>query len=453
VCDVDILSKRESVEPTKENTMIVIIGAGLAGLSTASFLGRIPHKVFEREAMVGGLCRSHQVDGFTFDQAGHVLHCKSVGIRRFVEKLLGDGLVSHSRHSAIYSKNVLTPYPFQANLHGLPREVVRDCLFGYVAALVKGNSSLDAHFSSFKAWILGNFGEGIAEHFMVPFNEKLWKVPLEELTTEWTALVPRPELEDVINGAFGLANRDFGYNTKFFYPRSGGIQTLPFALLQRIGKVECHKEVVEVSTKSRRVQFADGSTENYEALVSTMPLPELLWRCTDLPKSLREGSKDLRWTSVYTVNLAVARKNISTQHWIYFPEKIFPFYRVGFPMNLSLSMGKKGTSSIAAEISHRPDVQISHGKLIKQTCSGLVRAGICRPDDTFIISEVQDIPYAYVIFDRARGVIVPKLLAELERRGIYSVGRYGRWEHTSMENAIQQGKDLATRLRRTMMAF
>ncbi|HHZ83761.1 MAG TPA: protoporphyrinogen oxidase [Nitrospirales bacterium] len=428
--------------------MIVIIGAGLAGLSTASFLGRVPHKVFEREATVGGLCRSHQVDGFTFDQTGHVLHCKSAEIRRFVEKLLGNTLVSHSRHSAIYSKNVLTPYPFQVHLHGLPQEVIRDCLLGYVSTLVNRESSTHTRSPSFKAWILDNFGEGIAKHFMVPFNEKLWNVPLEELTTEWTGLVPRPALQDVINGALGIGDREFGYNTRFFYPRSGGIQALPSALLQRIRSVECQKEVIEINTKSRRVHFADGSMEHYEALVSTMPLPELLRRCTDLPKTLRERGEKLRWTSVYAVNLAVMRKNISSQHWIYFPEKTFPFYRIGFPMNLSPAMGKVGASSIAAEIARRPGEDIPRSRLIKQTRAGLIRAGVCRPDDTFVVSEVRDIPYAYVIFDRERGKIVPKMLGELERRGIYSIGRYGRWEHTSMENAIQQGKDTATRLRR-----
>ena len=429
--------------------MIVIIGAGLAGLSTASFLGRVPHKVFEREATVGGLCRSHQVDGFTFDQTGHVLHCKSAGIRRFIERLLGDTLVSHSRHSAIYSKNVLTPYPFQVHLHGLPRDVIRDCLMGYVSTLVNREQSSAARSLSFKAWILNNFGEGIAKHFMVPFNEKLWNVPLEELTTEWTGLVPRPAFQDVINGAFGFGDQEYGYNTRFLYPRSGGIQALPLALLKRVGTVECHKEVLEINTKSRRVCFSDGSTEHYQNLVSTMPLPVLLQRCVDLPKTLREGGKKLRWTSVYAVNLAVMRKKISSQHWIYFPEKTFPFYRIGFPMNLSPAMGKAGMSSIAAEISHRPGEHIPPSRLIKHTRAGLIRAGICRPGDTFVVSEVRDIPYAYVIFDRERGRIVPKMLDELERRGIYSIGRYGRWEHTSMENAIQQGKDTATRLRRS----
>ena len=47
--------------------MIVIIGGGLAGLSTAYHLGDAPHMVLEAEAEPGGLCRSREVDGFVFD--------------------------------------------------------------------------------------------------------------------------------------------------------------------------------------------------------------------------------------------------------------------------------------------------------------------------------------------------------------------------------------------------
>ncbi len=428
--------------------MVVIIGAGLAGLSAASFLGKIPYRLLEREATVGGLCRSHEVNGFTFDETGHVLHCKTAAMRRLVEGLLGDDLLPHARQSAVFSKNTLTPYPFQVHLHGLPQETVRDCLEGYVSALVSSRKLPPS--GSFKGWILANFGAGIAHHFMVPFNEKLWNVPLEELTTEWTSLVPRPPLRDVINGALGINDKEFGYNTQFSYPRVGGIQSLPLAFLQRVGPVEHHKEVLEVDTKQRRVRCSDGSTFEYESLVSTMPLPVLVQRCIDLPKRIREASLKLRWTSVYAVNLAINRANISSKHWIYFPEDVFPFYRAGFPMNLSPKMGKRGASSIAAEVSHRPEASVPPAQLIKRTRAGLVRAGIFQPDDALVASEVRDIPYAYVIFDRIRARIVPMILEELERRGIHSIGRYGRWEHTSMETAMQQGKETAKALRRAV---
>ena len=57
---------------------IIILGAGLAGLSTAWHLQRrgLDCQVYEKEPEVGGLCRSKNIGGFTFDFDGHLLHFK-----------------------------------------------------------------------------------------------------------------------------------------------------------------------------------------------------------------------------------------------------------------------------------------------------------------------------------------------------------------------------------------
>ncbi|HJU06190.1 MAG TPA: hypothetical protein VJ692_13660, partial [Nitrospiraceae bacterium] len=145
------------------------------------------------------------------------------------------------------------------------------------------------------------------------------------------------------------------------------------------------------------------------------------------------------------INLGVGRERISDKHWIYFPEPAYPFYRAGFPMNFSPSLGRPGCSSVYVEVSHQPNQAIPPATLLRQVRSGMERAGIFRSDDEIVAADIRDIRYAYVLFDRHRARVLPGLLAELERRGIYSIGRYGRWEHTSMEDAISQGKELAKR--------
>src|SRR5262245_11930257 len=105
--------------------MIVIVGAGLAGLSTAYHLSGTPYRLYEREEQVGGLCRSYQKDGFTFDYTGHLLHFRQPEIKALVERLLAGKLQKHSRKSFIYSHKTYTEYPFQVNTYGLPAEVVR----------------------------------------------------------------------------------------------------------------------------------------------------------------------------------------------------------------------------------------------------------------------------------------------------------------------------------------
>ncbi len=428
--------------------MILIIGAGLAGLSTAYHLHDRPYRVVEKEKEAGGLCRSYRMDGFTFDWTGHLLHFRQPAIRELVERLLAGQLEQHSRRSYIYSHKTYTEYPYQVNTHGLPPDVVRECLMGFIATLTAPPSTLKPEERSFKQWILESLGEGFAKHFMVPFNEKLWQVPLEELTSDWVSwLVPKPELKDVINGALGIKDKAFGYNPSFLYPRQGGIGALPSAFLAGVKDIVYGSELMEVDTTRRRAVFRDGRTEPYETLVSTMPVPELVRRCADLPNAIREAAAGLRCASVYNINLGVARERVSDKHWIYFPEREYPFYRAGFPMNFSPALGRPGCSSLYVEVSHQPDAVTPPADLIKQVRAGLERAGIFRPDDEIVVADVKDIRYAYVLFDKHRARVLPAVLAELESRGIHSIGRYGRWEHTSMEDAIAQGKQLAEKLR------
>lgn len=429
--------------------MIAIVGAGLAGLSTAYHLDGLPYLVLEKEKEAGGLCRSYHLNGFTFDMTGHLLHFRQPEIRTLVEGLLAGRLETHRRRSFIYSHRVYTEYPFQVNTYGLPPEVVRDCLLGFIATLTaRPEAATSPEGRSFKAWILESLGEGIAEHFMVPFNEKLWQVPLDELTSDWVSwLVPKPELKDVINGALGIKDKAFGYNPSFLYPNQGGIGVLPQAFLPGLREILYGSELVEVDTGRRRATFGDGGVVDYETLVSTIPVPELVRRCTDLPQDIREAAAGLRCVSVYNVNLGVARERLSDKHWIYFPEPEYPFYRAGFPMNFSPALGRPGCSSLYVEVSHQPTEQVPPALLLRRIREGLERAGIFRPDDEVLVADVRDIRYAYVLFDRHRARALAAILGELERRGIHSIGRYGRWEHSSMEDAIAQGKCLAERLK------
>jgi len=225
---------------------------------------------------------------------------------------------------------------------------------------------------------------------------------------------------------------------------------MPEAFLPSVENLAFDSQLVEIETGRRRAVFrsAQGErTEEYDCLISTIPLPELVRRCVDLPASMRELAESLRWVSVYNVNLAVARERISDKHWIYFPEHRYPFYRAGFPMNFSASMGQPGCSSLYVEISHQPTERESDASLIERVRRGLAQAGVLLPSDDVVMSDGKDLHYAYVLFDRYRGRAVKELLGELDRRGISSIGRYGLWEHTSMEDAIAQGQRVAAHLR------
>src|SRR5215831_7083822 len=120
---------------------VVILGGGLAGVSAAYHLVEHGPILFERDSAIGGLCRSFSQDGFTFDCTGHLIHLRNQYTKDLVAKILPNAFDSHERRASIYSKSVTTPYPFQANTFGLPPEVVKECLIGFIDSMNANGSA------------------------------------------------------------------------------------------------------------------------------------------------------------------------------------------------------------------------------------------------------------------------------------------------------------------------
>ena len=428
----------------------IILGAGLAGLSTAFHLQE-NYEIFERESEVGGVARSVEVNGFTFDYTGHLLHMRDGYTKSLVAQLLPDAFESHERRAFIYSKDTYTEYPFQANTYGLPKDVIKDCIAGFVETLGSsngnGNGNHNSEFSSFEEWALKTFGKGIAKHFMLPYNEKLWRVPLREIASDWVSWsVPRPTLEEILNGALGIGNRAFGYNPSFLYPKLGGIRQLPESFVPHVKNLQLNKSVSEINPQTQTVTFEDGDARHFDSIVSTIPLPSLLRAIRNLPEEVRKAGESLKYISVYDVNLGINRPAISDKHWVYFPEPEFVFYRAGFPMNYAPKTVPEGCSSMYVEVSHLPSEITPHERVIDDVIAGLTRCGILRDDDEILVRSIIDIRCGYVIHDRDRQAALNVIHPFLERNRIYSIGRYGNWEYSSMESAILYGRDIAQKL-------
>jgi len=427
---------------------VVVLGAGLTGLSAAYHLGA-PSLVIEREAEVGGLARTHVEDGFTFDCTGHLLHLKDTRVIALVDAILPGAFSRHERRALIFSKGVYTPYPFQANLHGLPPDVVQECVGAFVEALVRraAEGEPDPSRLNFRDWAGRSFGAGIARHFLVPYNTKLWRTDLDEIECGWVSWsIPRPTLKEVLDGAFGTTVRGLGYNPTFLYPRRGGISILPEALARRGAVVRLNETVTAVDATARAVHLAGGRVVRYESLVSTIPLDRLLAITRGLPAGLPEIGGRLRAVRVLNISLGVDREGISGAHWIYFPEPGYSFYRVGFPANLSAALAPRGCSSLYVERSLLRDEPFDAEEAIATAVEDLRRAGILWKGDRLIYRRLSVLDPAYVIYDRFRAVNLPGVHDALNAAGIHSAGRFGTWEYSSMEGAIRTGMELAERL-------
>ncbi|HKY32177.1 MAG TPA: FAD-dependent oxidoreductase [Candidatus Polarisedimenticolia bacterium] len=432
--------------------MIVVLGGGLTGLSAALHLQETEEVlVLEREDRPGGLCRSVRQDGFTFDLTGHLLHLRRPEIRALVESLIpADRFVAIDRRAYIHSHGVYTPYPFQVNTHGLPPEVIAECLVGFAEAGRGGEvPGEDAESLSFKQWAVRTFGAGIARHFMIPYNEKLWLSDLDEVTSEWVSWsIPRPSLQDVVEGALGISRKVFGYNPSFLYPKEGGIQVLPAALASRVRSLRCNVEAARVDTAARTVRTVQGEEIPYDTLISTLPLPRLIELCDRLPEEAAAAARGLRHVAVVNLNLGFDRVVHPDKHWVYFPEKDFVFYRAGFPASFTASAAPAGCSSVYLEMSVRPGDRPDRKELLSAARAGLEKAGIVLSGDRILTELWFHIDPAYVIYDRHRRAALPALKSVLLERGIHSAGRYGAWYYNSMEDSMADGRDLAMELLR-----
>lgn len=424
---------------------IIVLGGGLAGLGVAWHLqnNRVPCVVLEKEQEPGGLCRSKQVNGFTFDYDGHLLHFRHGTILDQVKSLLGANLVRHNRSAWVYSHGRLMRYPFQANLYGLPSPIVKECLASFVKA-AKSPKALSG--KNFLQWIKGTFGDGIARHFMVPYNTKFWTVPPQQMTCGWLdGFVPQPTLNQVIDGAIAASRHQLGYNAHFWYPARGGIGVLPQALGRKIKQVRTGCEVKRIDLAKRLIKCADGHEERYSHIVSTIPLPELARIIYGLPGSVRKEFERLRWNSVFNLNLGIKHRLPADKHWIYFPQKELVFFRVGFYHNFADRMTPEGAGALYAEVSYSQHRPLDKKKVVARIEKDLRKVGLLSSSDDIIQRDINDIQYAYPIYDKVYETARRNILDYLAENHIRTCGRYGSWRYMSMEDVLLEAKDLTER--------
>ncbi len=450
----------------------VIIGGGPTGLSAAYHLGA-DTLLLDRNETVGGWCRSIEDKGFTFDHAGHIMFSNDPYVLKMYEVLLGDNVHWQNREAWVYSKGVYTRYPFQGALYGLPPKVITECVMGAIEARYTANDaqlddearaiddccadgtadvcntdrSVRGKVNNFEQFIYKVWGKGIAKHFAIPYNRKLWTVPLAEMETSWLGgRVPLPNLEEIVQGALEPSPKPVGPNARFGYPLEGGFQALMNGFLPHIkGKIELGAEVVQVLPREHIVALADGRRFRYDDLISTMPLPELIKAIGDeAPEEVRNAARGLRHVSIRCVNIGLGiddKRVVTDKHWIYYPEDTI-FHRIFVQGNASPACNPPGGFGFTCEISYSPTkpLPLDGEELIARAIEDCRRVGMIREGDRILVSNQVDMPYAYVLYDHQRARNVETCKAWLKQFDITLVGRYSEWEYYNSDHALLAGK-------------
>jgi len=427
---------------------VLIVGAGLAGLSAALHLGG-RYRLLERAGRVGGLCRTDERSGFLFDATGHWLHLRDADARRLAEEVLPSGWLEVERRAGVFSNGVFTRYPYQVNTFGLPPAVVAENVLGFIEAHggEKSRALREREPRTFGQFILRHLGEGFARNFMFPYNAKLWLVHPDELAcAPMERFVPRPTLEEVVRGALGLGGDGSGYNASFLYPRAGGMEAFARALAARLSRpAECGVWLESVDPVRKVARLSTGEEVRFRAVVSTIPLPEMARLVAGAAPQVLEAAAALRANTVTYVNVAARDTGGRYFHWVYLPEPRFRAYRVGSASAAVPGVAPPGCRSFWVEFSGREPLPPSEAE--PAALETLCELGFLRSREDVLFTETRAIPHAYVVCDRAWASARETVIRWLAERDILVAGRYGRWEYSSMEDALLAGRAAARRLR------
>ncbi|MDE1186212.1 MAG: NAD(P)-binding protein [Pantoea sp.] len=471
-----------SVSLPEGNTVeCLILGGGPTGLSAAYHYGKNTI-LLEKNAHTGGWCRSIYDRGFTFDHAGHIMFTNDPYVLKLYDLLLGSNQHWQVREAWVYSHEVYTRYPFQSALFGLPPKVISECILGAIEArygLVEakepepepdpgqadelahedccadgGMNELKCRLTSdihptenFERFIYSTWGKGIAEHFAIPYNRKLWKVPLSEMDTSWLGgRVPLPDLNQIITGALAPLGRQLGPNARFGYPLKGGFQALMDGFLPHMkGELRTDAEIVNIFPREHMVVLANGHKYHFQQLISTLPLPELVRLIGgEAPPSIRAAAQTLRHVSVRCVNLGINRPALSDKHWIYYPGDTI-FHRIFLQGNASPHCNPDGGFGLTCEMTYCPGYPLAlEGQALIQRCiEDCIRVGLFTSEDKVICANQVDMPYAYVVYDHQRRKNVALIRDWLLQQDITLSGRYSEWEYYNSDHAFLAGKRAA----------
>jgi len=442
----------------KDPGRVLIIGAGPTGLGAAHRLHELGVEdwtLLEGTNGPGGLARSHVDDhGFTWDIGGHVQFSHYSYYDDVLDAAVTDGWLEHERESWVWIKGRWVPYPFQYNIHRLPVEDRDHALQQLEIAAQAGERAAP---DNFRQWIEQTFGRGIAEIFLYPYNLKVWGYPLETLDVNWMG--QRVAVPDVDRVRANIEqNRDdvsWGPNNRFRFPRhggTGGIWTGVSALLPADKQIY-GAWIDSVDLAGGRVRLRDGTTRSYDHLVSTMPLDLLCERCEGLESEVQDAASSLVHSSVHVLGIGLRGErpeDLRKKCWMYFPEGHSPYYRVTVFSNYSPhnAPADEQTWSLMAEVCESPAKPVEGAKLRDWTIEALRRDRLIG-DGTEVVSfwhhrEEHGYPTPFLGRDRVLDAVLPAL----DRRRVYSRGRFGAWKYevSNQDHSFMQGVELVNRL-------
>jgi protoporphyrinogen oxidase len=427
---------------------IVVLGSGMAGFGAAHRLNSegIAPAMYDKNAYYGGHTASFRYEtGFLFDVGPHISFTKDPRIQNLFAESVDQQFETIQINLNNYWRGHWPKHPVQLHLHGLPDDVVVKVITDFVEERQAPERPID----NYADWLLASFGRSFAELFPMQYTRKYHTTPAENMSTDWLGpRIYRPSLEEVLKGAISASAPHVHYITHFRYPSQGGFMLYLTKFLP-LGNLKLEHRLVSIDPRNRQLTFSNGVITEYDGLVSSIPLPDLIPMIQGAPPDVLDASQRLACSTCVLVNIGLSREDVSNAHMTYFYDEDICFTRLGFPHMLSASNAPAGAGSIQAEVyfskKYKPFTGVAED-WIEPVITDLRRCGLVRDDDRILSRKAMLLPYANVIFDLERADALKTIHGYLDDLGIGYCGRYGDWGYMWTDESFISGERAAERV-------
>jgi len=441
---------------------VVVLGAGLAGLSAAWRLSQEGVSVDVLEALpeIGGLAASIRRGRFIFDYGPHRFHTKNDALLNWVHGLLGDDLLGRKRKTTVYFMNRYFDYPLNSTnlLRNLPPWVAITCFFDFLVTQMRLRIRPRVD-DSFETWVVNRFGRRLYDIYFGPYTAKVWGSDPTQLSSSWAAQrVAVVDLWDLIKNTLGFRSRppdEFDhspYLIDFHYPRYGiGM------IAERLARdIRANGGRIHLGARAEMVEHTDGQVQAVvyrqngqqhrlpcDYVISSIPINDLVRSLRPLPPAtVLTAADNLKYRAMVLLFLTLDKPSVTNDHWIYFPDPADIYNRVSEMRNFSPAAVPLGRTSLCVEITcDRGDAiwTASEAELLARSVEGLERAGLIRREE-ITGHFFRRLTHAYPTYDLDFEENLNRLTGHLYGfDNLFSIGRQGMFRYFNMDHAMETG--------------